>query len=166
MSATQKTLTVKLYGARTLPLRLLSGSAPKDPPSVLDPQVRPQRFSHELRFRPPLPIRPIAERFGLITVKPDCLTDHPGLGDRGLASARPFQIGVLSWHRKDDTSFRLTHKRHDVYNSRSCGLGLPRPKPSATFIHLSREAGGRASLPIDKEAAPSAAALHPEPSQA
>jgi len=116
MSATQKTLTVKLYGERTLPLRLLSWSALNDPSSVLNPQVRPQRFSYELRFRPPIPIRPIAQRFGLITVKPDCLPDHPGLGDRGLASAGPLQVSVLPWHRKEHTSFRLTHKRHDVYN--------------------------------------------------
>src|SRR3954470_15762583 len=95
MSATEKTLTVKLYGARTLPLRLLSWSVPDDPPSVLDPEVRPQRFSYELRFRPPIPIRPVAQRFGLIAVKPDCLPDHPGLGDRGLASARPLQINLF-----------------------------------------------------------------------
>jgi len=141
MSATQKTLTVKLYGARTLPLGLPSWSAPDAPPSVLNPQVRPQRFSYELRFRPPIPIRPIAQSFGLITVKPDCLPDHPGLGDRGLASAGPLQINVLPWHRKKHTSFRLTHRRHDVYNSRSCGFGRPQPKPSNAFIHLSSEAG-------------------------
>ena len=141
MSAIRKILAVKLYGARTLPLRLLSWSAPDDPPSVLDPQVHPQRFSYELRFRSPIPIRPVAQRFGLITMKPDCLPDHPGLGDRGLASARPLQIRVFPWHRKKHTSFRLTHERHDVYNSRSCGFGLPQPKPSTAFIHLSSEAG-------------------------
>jgi len=141
MSATQKTLTAMLYGARTLPLRLLSWSALNDPSSVLNPQVRPQRFSYELRFRPPIPIRPIAQRFGLVTVKPDCLPDHPGLGDRGLASARPLQINVFPWHRKEHTSFRLTYRRYDVYNSRSCGFGLPRPKPSTALVHLSSEAG-------------------------
>jgi hypothetical protein len=141
MSATQKTLTVKFYGERTLPLRLLSWSDLNDPLSILNPQVRPQRFSYELRFRPPIPICPVAQRFGLITVKPDCLPDHPGLGDRGLASARSLQISVFPWHREKHTSFRLTYGRYDVYNSRSCGFGLPRPKPSTALVHLSGEAG-------------------------
>jgi hypothetical protein len=55
----------------------------------------------------------------------------------------------------------LTYRRHDVYDSRSCGMACLDPSRATALIHLSREAGGRASLPIYKEAAPGAADTAP-----